>query len=279
MKKIIIAMALAATVGSTALAQTYASSEEELQALRSELDDVKSKQAKADEKDATHRIWHRSKFFNVSYIDQTLKAPDMEVKPGDQNEWKNQWGVGISLGNTYYLHRPILGIIRFGIDAIWFDASYSQYKKGDLSSLGDIMDIDPDNIDLDNPGTSLPDPEDIDLGMHQLELGMGIGPSVGVAPFRHLGSMLQPLKAGLYFHYHPSYSGILMTNDGETKVNHTFVNFFSFGAHIDYKLLSVGVESRWGNAKYKMESFDGDSDLDKMKFETNSTRFYVSLRF
>ena len=30
---------------------------------------------------------------------------------------------------TYYLHKPLLNMIKFGIDATWFDISYAKYSE------------------------------------------------------------------------------------------------------------------------------------------------------
>lgn len=72
-----------------------------------------------------------------------------------------------------------------------------------------------------------------------------------------------------------------------------YASFFVTGAAISYKVISVGIESRWGKAKYKNFSIDDfneeDMDVDnpewndvisksKRKFKTNSVRFYISFR-
>ncbi|WP_417192432.1 hypothetical protein [Alistipes putredinis] len=50
-----------------------------------------------------------------------------------------------------------------------------------------------------------------------------------------------------------------------------------------WKVISVGVEGRWGQAKYNGFSLE-DADLEgisstKTKLKTNSVRFYVGFRF
>jgi hypothetical protein len=141
--------------------------------------------------------------------------------------------------------------------------------------------------DFDNndyPLESYPDEQEdnINIGRHQFEYAMQVGPSVTVNPIDHL-------KINAYFRYAPSFSGILI--DDEFSCN--YASFFVTGAAISYKVISVGIESRWGKAKYKNFSIDDfneeDMDVDnpewndvisksKRKFKTNSVRFYISFR-
>ena len=73
---------------------------------------------KAEEETRNERIWKkRAKYFNIGYItSQTLTD-----KLDDEAEWKNDFGVSLTFGKTYYLHKkPLLNMIKFGIDATWF---------------------------------------------------------------------------------------------------------------------------------------------------------------
>jgi len=238
-----------------------------------------------DTEQLSSNVWKRTRFFNVSYVTQDLEASDAGAK------WKSKFGVAASLGNTYLLHRrPIAGLLKFGLDVKWFDINYVQYKDdielGGKSIAGYTPNIDEEENPFDN----------FDIDMQQLDAGIGVGPSVHIAPFAKVGHGLEYLKASLYFHFTPSYSAILTDDeDGDVEFNHGFCPFFNFGGAISYKLISVGFESRLGSAKYKMAGFDdveidpNDPDQDyevpefgtkgKQKFKTSSLRVYLSLRF
>ncbi len=239
----------------------------------------------SDTEQLNSNVWKRTRFFNVSYVTQDLEAPDAGAK------WKSKFGVAASLGNTYLLHRrPIAGLLKFGLDVKWFDINYVQYKDdidlGGKSKAGYSQFMDEEENPFDN----------FDIDMQQLDAGISVGPSVQIAPFAKVGNGMEYLKASLYFHFTPSYSAILTDDeDGEVEVNHGFCPFFNFGGAISYKLISVGFESRWGSAKYKMAGFD-DIEIDpndpdqefetpgfgtkgKQKFKTSSLRVYLSLRF
>ena len=107
---------------------------------------------------------------------------------------------------------------------------------------------------------------------HQLEYGMQIGPSVTINPVHHL-------KVSAYFRVTPSYSMMYL----DDSFNSNFALFYSFGGSVAWKVISVGVEGRWGQAKYNGFSLE-DADLEgisstKTKLKTNSVRFYVGFRF
>lgn len=229
------------------------------------------------------KIFGRNKSFNIAWVHQDLKSGDVK--------WKSSEGVAMFFGTTYMLHKnPVADMIKFGIDANWTDINFVKYPKH--ISVAEDFDYDYD-YGFDD---ALEDVELKDLGVYQLDLGIGVGPSVTIAPFANFSNQLPYLKAQVYFHYIPSYSLLLISENDETKLNHGFCNFFSVGARFSWKLLSVGFETRFGSAKYKMAEFNDDLDYDydddydfsmgdiiksggKQKFSTMSTRLYVGLRF
>ena len=82
-----------------------------------------------------------------------------------------------------------------------------------------------------------------------------------------------------YFRVTPSYSMMYL----DDSFNSNFALFYSFGGSVAWKVISVGVEGRWGQAKYNGFSLE-DADLEgisstKTKLKTNSVRFYVGFRF
>lgn len=215
----------------------------------------------AQENENYSNLWKRGRFFNFTFADQTLKGPDPY---GIQTEWKSDFAFAVQLGNTYYLHKkPIGGFLKFGIDAVWMDINYANFED-----------------DYDYYSNNRYDEEDyINLGMHQIEYGMHVGPSITVTPFKSFNSGIEHLRVFTYFHYTPSYSLILFDYDDDIHVNHGFCSFFNTGGGISYKLIGVGVEYRWGSAKYEVDHLFDDSRYDKMKFKTSALRAYITLRF
>ncbi len=223
-------------------------------------------QAKEAENQA---IWKdRAKYFNIGYVNQTLTDKTFG------GEIKSDFGVSLSNGKTYYLHKkPILGMIKFGLDWSWLDINYAK------STL--------EYIDEESYETYSSD-------MHQAEIGMQFGPSLTINPVHHL-------KVGGYFRVTPSYSLLYM----DETLHHHYITMCNAGLTIAWKVISVGVEWRWGTTKYDGLTFDesifdedsfGDGDsfgnedpsigdiVDTMKvpaqkFKTNSVRLYLGFRF
>lgn len=81
------------------------------------------------------------------------------------------------------------------------------------------------------------------------------------------------------------------------EANASYVSNFAVGGAIAYKAISLGIESRWGKAKYNSFAVDedavdtddigGGSDVDidnvlvsgKNRLKTKSLRFYLIFRF
>lgn len=228
----------------------------ETDSLRQVVDNLSRQLQTQQDDERSYKIWKkRSKYFNLGYVNQSLIFKDL----GDE-KLKNDFGVSISWGKTYYLHKkPLLGMLKFGLDWSWVDLNYSKYTISEIDDpysdpVGGIVD------------------ETIDIGNHQLEYGMQIGPSVTINP-------VHELKISLYFRLTPSYSMMYL----DESFNSNFALFYSFGGSVAWKVISIGVEGRWGQAKYKGFSLE-DADLEgisstKTKLKTNSVRFYVGFRF
>lgn len=230
--------------------------------------ELSSKVQKVEDDARNEAIWNkRKKYFQIGYTNQTLTHQDV---PG--LEWKSDFGVSLAMGKTFYLHKkPLFNMLKFGLNATWFDVSYAKYSQ----PKGWEEPSDPSDFEEGEA--------DFDLGAHQAEIGLGIGPSITVNPIDHL-------KVSGYFHFIPSGS-ILVLND---EINASYVSNFAVGGAISYKAISLGVESRWGKAKYNSFSVDEDAidnpDIEdfnpddvlikgKNRMKTKSVRFYLTLRF
>lgn len=209
----------------------------------------------------------RARYFNLSYGTQTLKNPE-ELGA----ELKSDYAFALSIGRTFYLHKtPLWGMVKFGLDCTWFDANFASYKVDEMDYSG-YAGYDPEE---DYPSYDDYD-DDFSIGNYQLEMGMHFGPSVTVMPIKNL-------KVNAYFRYAPSASVFLSDDDASWG----YGSFFVSGAAVSYKVISLGVEGRWGSSKCSSLEFDEEElddsddyfDTSKVKFNTSGMRAYVSLRF
>lgn len=230
------------------------------------VNELSSKIQKVEDDKRSESIWKkRRKYFYIGYMNQTLTHQDV---PG--LEWKSDLGFSFGIGRTYYLHKkPLFNMLKFGLDATWLDISYAKYSQ-------------PKGWEEPSESTELDDEED--LGTHQVEIGLHFGPSITINPVDHL-------KLNGYFHFIPSGSMIILNDEANTS----YVSNFAVGAAISYKAISLGIESRWGKAKYNsfsvdeeatdFEDMEGDYDVDdvlvtgKNRMKTKSLRFFLTFRF
>lgn len=193
----------------------------------------------------------RGKYLNLSY-------GNMKVNDG-REEFKSDLSVGLTHGRTYYLHKkPLVGMVRLGIDATWFDMNYTNYSISHQEGYG--------STDIFR-----------EYDVHQLEIGMQVGPSVTVNP-------IGKLNMNGYFRYAPSFSGLYDVN----RFMGNYATFFTAGGAVSYNVISVGVEARWGNCWYK-RLFGGDDDDDNgmtynysvsgLNTNFSGYRAYISFRF
>lgn len=125
MKKLLLCMLTAVAAISPAMAQDTIPANEvtrqsmsDIDSLRQEVAMLKGENEQRKQDDKLKSIWRRTKFFNIAYTNSTLKLEDAVDKKG-------KFGVGISMGNTYFLHRrPLAGMVKFGLDAVWMDINY-----------------------------------------------------------------------------------------------------------------------------------------------------------
>ena len=159
--------------------------------------------------------------------------------------------------------------------------SLSKDAEGRLGRLrkeaeaSDVPIIKPDTEELLRTMVQLLKPESI------LEIGTAIGVSVTVNPYDHI-------KVSGHFRVIPSYSMLYAAEDFSSS----YGTFFSAGGAIAWKAISLGIEGRWGKAKYNsvfnvddMEEMEDAGDIlegnydGSSKWKTGSVRFYISFRY
>lgn len=245
-----IIISLLGLISYPAMAQN--AGEERADSLQQVVDEISEKNKQLEAEALNQKIWKdRAKYFNISYVKQSLSAEDVNYKKN------SSIGLAITNGRTYYLHKkPILGMIKFGIDWSFYDVNFAMYEN----EYNDGYEVEKEN-------------------MYQAEVGMQIGPSLTVNPIDHL-------KVNGYFRVTPSYS---MTYSGD-EFSGSYGTFFSAGGAISYKVISIGIERRWGKTKYKSlldlgdimgeeETLSDGASTPKSNWKTGSTRFYISFRF
>ncbi|MBB4035789.1 hypothetical protein GGR21_001684 [Dysgonomonas hofstadii] len=187
----------------------------------------------------------RGTYLNFNYVSSKLK------NTSDKSSLKNNYGAAITIGHTFYLHKePLWNMVRFGIDWTIFDLNFSQYFD-----------------------TYFDDYEDDKVKIYQGEAGMHVGPSITVTP-------LNGLNISGYFRYAPSYAAIY--DDYSENFSGTYGSFFVSGLSVSYKLISLGIENRWGSAKYKFDYEEDEYEEPtsyKQKLKTSGARFYLGFRF
>ena len=249
--------------------------------LQSQLDTQQQALDEVEQDALNKKIWNdRAKYFNIYYVNQSISQEDID------GTWKNDFGVAMAMGKTFYLHKkPILGMIKFGIDWSYFDLNFAKYTDnwGFFNGEGEYG---YDNYYYDYGYGYTDDsyyglePEDI----YQAEIGTAIGVSVTVNPYDHI-------KAAGYFRVVPSYSMLYAAED----FSGSYGTFFLAGGSVAYKAISLGIEARWGKAKYdSMFNLDDIDEIDESmstddifegnydgssKWKTGSMRFYISFRF
>lgn len=221
--------------------------------------------AKSDNKEtkAKKGPWDRKKYINLGYIKQSLS-------PEFGNAFESKFGASFSSGRNIYLHKkPIANILKFAID-FGSEVNYAQYK--DLIGDYDYSDNDFGYTDESDNNYDLgyeDEEEDMDIGLHHIDVGLHIGPSISINPVSHL-------KILAYFRFVPSYSMLILSEE----FYQGFTPIFSYGGEISYKFIGIGIEGRTGSAKYKdmIAEYEG-TDALKIKYKTSAMRVYISFRF
>lgn len=107
----------------------------------------------------TNKEW-RKKFINLSFTNATISQDNVQ-------DLKSNYGVAFTVGRTFFLHKPIGDMLRFGIDATWFDINYSNYEIEHITYL-----------------------ETDKYQYHQGEISLHVGPSVTFEPIKNSQFML-----------------------------------------------------------------------------------------
>ena len=185
----------------------------------------------------TDKCW-KKKYRNIGFVKSTMSQegfPDL----------KSNYGANLTFGRTYYLHKtPVLNLIKFGIDATWFDLNYTNF---------DIL--------YEEEGYS----EKYQL--HQAEVAMQVGPSITLMPF-------PKFNIHTYFRYAPSFS----CNYVDEEFQGNYATFFVTGGTVSYKNFGLGMEARFGHTEFEPFLYYEDP-IEKVKTKTKGFRAFITLKF
>ena len=183
----------------------------------------------------------RRKYRNFSWSQMSLTPSDYP----DMDPAKSKFGASFVTGRTFFFHsKPILGMIKFGLDATWVDLNWNNYTSEYMGENG--MET---------------------ASNHQIEYSLHVGPSVAINP-------VGKLNINAYFRYAPTFSAQLsMTGDFALYGN--YATMFVTGGMVSWGIIGVGAEYRFGNCNYKTLLGDGVAAAMDM----SGFRAFITLRF
>lgn len=204
------------------------------------------------------KVWTKRKaWFNFAYGKQSLKMDKMDIC------LHSDWGAGISTGRTFYLHRrPILGLMKFGLDWSYFDLNVARYLASSLNMGGGYYY--PDG--MENSSYAEEEEDGFFDDVYKGEVGMQFGPSLTVNP-------VHELKMAFYFRVLPCYSVFYVAEE----LKGGYATYFTYGASLSWRVISFGVEQRWGDTDQSF-AFDEEESMD-VTLSAKGPRFFLSFRF
>lgn len=232
-------------------------------------------------------IWKNNKGITIGFIThQSLNNDDFLGELGVKTpfQYNSSYGFSFTSGNTYLWPKGegwAGNRIKVGVDVRWFDVSFVKYSKYpkiggvDLKDFANAVDNVFGGDDYWSPsdfGDGWGDDEDYDygeedyldsfvdkIGNMQVQIGMGVGPQVSIAPLAHLDNAARFLRVNIYGHFDPQTSVVISKDyQGDLHGSWAFLPTWDFGGNIQWKNFVVGVEGRWGSAKYSDISQGGD---------------------
>lgn len=223
-------------------------------------------------------IWTKNKGINIGFVThQSLVNTDAL----SDFRYDSTFGINFSTGTTYFWPRSkgwAGNRIKVGLNVQWFEVTYVRYKK--FPKIAGVQ-LDEDLIQGEFPefGPSYDGEDDEDggfsldnIGNHQLNLGVAIGPAVSVAPFAHMSNQLRFLRVNLFGHFSPSASAIIMKNmEGDTEASWAFTPAGDFGFDIQWKNFTLGLKGRWATAKYNSITGNDEEDYDEWEEDREPT--------
>lgn len=208
-----------------------------------DLDHAPAQKAPKEQPEQPEQAEKKAYKLRKKYIDLSFASTDFTLS--ENPTLKSNYGAAFTTGQTFFVHKkPIAGMIRFGIDATWFDINYTNYKV-DFRYEDDESEL---------------------MSFHQAEIGMQVGPSITINP-------IAELNIHAYFRYAPSAS---VFYDGSLLAG--FSNVFVCGGAVSYGVIGLGVEARFGGGNYSA-LMGGEESGGKIKGSFSGMRTRITFRF
>ena len=182
----------------------------------------------------------KRKYFNIGFVNTTMEQDGMP-------KIKSNYGASLTFGKTFYLHKKaVANLIKFGIDATWFDLTYTNYDVKHITYW-----------------------EEKKYQVHEAEFAMQVGPSLTVNPISKLNILG-------YFRYAPSYS-CYYANE---KFGGSYASYWVGGCSVSYSVIGLGIEARFGNGKFNnVLPIGSDESSGRTPVHTSGFRTYLTFKF
>lgn len=214
----------------------------------------------------------RKSFFNFSYLSDKIRLSDENFDfnnlEGVWNEAgdivndnvkgiRNNYGFSLTRGHTYAFHnKPIARLVTIGLDAVFFDVTYSNYS------------IIPAYFGMGNMTDNGLVPIVSETQLHKMEYSLQVGPSVTITP----GKLLT-IEA--YARYAPTFSMIIV----DKTIAGNYASMFVGGASLTFGSIGVGVEARLGTCEYRHLGGKGTVSFDGGRINSSGVRAFVQIRW
>lgn len=228
--------------------------------------------AKCDDDDCDSQKYVRKSFFNFSYLSDKLRLSDenfdFENLEGVWDEAgdvindnvkgvRNNYGFSLTRGHTYAFHKkPIARLVTIGLDAIFFDVSYSNYS------------VVPASLGMSHQEDGKMTVVTEEMPLHKMEYSLQVGPSVTITPGKQL-------TVEAYARYAPTFSAVLV----DRTFAGNYASIFVGGASVSYGKLGVGIEARVGSCEYKHLGGKGNVSFDGGRINASGFRAFVQIRW
>ena len=192
----------------------------------------------------THATTQLCMLMIEKYMPRGAKVADIGMGSGILAICASKFGASFVTGRTFFFHsKPILGMIKFGLDATWVDLNWNNYTSEYMGENG--MET---------------------ASNHQIEYSLHVGPSVAINP-------VGKLNINAYFRYAPTFS-LRYSGGQDIALAGNYATMFVTGGMVSWGIIGIGAEYRFGTCRYKNFIGNSVSPADMSGF-----RAFISLRF
>ena len=200
-----------------------------------------------------NQVWGRGRYTSLGFV--LVGNTDNESLPREFTSF----GIFFNQGTAYLFPsgKGFGSFIKVGIDARWVDVELTTYDRTtrELTYSSEV---------ISGSGFTRYPARILMRRMTVTAGACGVGPVVSIAPFSWANNGMSSIKLTAYAHYIPSYtfnfyrgtpadlSGepIKGLKKGPWAMEAGYVHMFDFGAKLQWKRISVGVEGRHGRGRF-----------------------------